>query len=138
MSSPRIWGCERMDNDLLTRTPILIGRRDKVPCAYILASKRDGVLYTGVTADLLSRMEDHIAGRYEGFSKKYGVTTLVYYEMHPEMPAAIQREKRTKEWKRAWKVRLNHDFNPEWLDLYDRVNGFVMESPADRARARTS
>jgi putative endonuclease len=130
-------GWERpMTIEPLIRTPILIGRRDKVPCMYLLASKPNGILYAGVTADLISRMADHVEERFEGFTKTHGIKKLVYYEMHPMMPDAIQREKRIKEWKRAWKVRLIQGFNPEWIDLYDHASGVILDSPADAARER--
>lgn len=111
-------------------------RHRKTPCVYILASKRDGVLYTGVTSDLHDRMSKHINGSFEGFSKKHNVTTLVYYEMHETMPAAITREKRIKDWKRAWKIRLIASFNPEWFDLYDRETSEISDGPADIDRMR--
>jgi putative endonuclease len=108
--------------------------RSKCPCVYILASKPNGVLYTGVTSDLWSRMYDHVTGAFEGFTKKYGVKTLVYYEMHDTMDAAIRREKRIKEWQRAWKVRLINSFNPEWRDMYDFATGEIASGPADDQR----
>ncbi len=108
----------------------------KVPCTYILASKPNGVLYVGVTSDLEGRMFEHVSGVFEGFTKKYGVNRLVYYEMHETMDKAIKREKRVKEWKRAWKVRLICGFNPEWFDLYDTKTGFVLDGPSDVARRR--
>ncbi len=107
-----------------------------MPCVYILASRRDGVLYVGVTSDLEGRMWEHVNEVYAGFTQKYGIKQLVYYEVHENMDDAIIREKRIKEWKRAWKVRLIHSFNPEWRDLYDRETGEIAEGPADRARAR--
>ena len=106
----------------------------KVPCAYILASKRDGVLYVGVTSDLHARIGEHVAGTFGGFTKKYNVKTLVYYEMHLSMDDAIKQEKRVKQWKRAWKARLIYSFNPEWLDLYDRTTGEIAVGPADVQR----
>ena len=84
----------------LTRTPILIGRRDKVPCMYLLASKPNGILYAGVTADLIARMADHVEGRFEGFTKRHGIKMLVYYEIHHTLEAAIAREKLLKRWRR--------------------------------------
>ena len=79
-------------------------------------------------------MAEHVLGTYGGFTKRYKVKQLVYYEMHRCMDDAIKREKRIKEWDRAWKVRLIQDFNPEWLDLYDRETGEVMNGPADIQR----
>jgi putative endonuclease len=109
-------------------------RHEKVPCVYILASARNGVLYVGLTSDLHGRMSDHVLGVFEGFTKKVNVKRHVYYEMHEEMTDAIRREKRMKEWKRAWKVRLINAFNPEWLDLYDRETGEIKSGPADLER----
>ena len=81
-------------------------------------------------------MFEHVSGVFEGFTKKYGVKRLVYYEMHESMDDAIKREKRIKDWKRAWKVRLILGFNPEWLDLYDAKMGLVLDGPSDIARRR--
>lgn len=114
-------------------------RRPKQPSTYILASKPNGILYTGVTSDLSTRMSDHVNGLYEGFTKRYAVKSLVYYEMHVTMDDAIKREKRIKDWKRAWKTRLIQNFNPEWRDLYNRDTGELESGPADveRTRGRT-
>jgi putative endonuclease len=109
----------------------------KNPCVYILASKPDGVLYTGVTSDLHDRMSDHVQGLLEGFTKRYNVKLLVYYEMHDSMAAAIQREKQIKNWKRAWKIRLILGFNPQWSDLFDARSGAIAFSPADLDRERS-
>lgn len=106
----------------------------KVPCIYILASKRNGTLYTGVTSDLANRVNMHKQGLIEGFTKKYGVHMLVYYETHHLMPDAIRREKQIKEWKRLWKIRLIESMNPEWADLFDERTGEVFEGPADVSR----
>ncbi len=92
----------------------------KRPCVYILASAPNGVLYIGVTSDLHQRMAQHEQGLIDGFTKKYGVKQLVYYEFFESMPQAIQREKRLKEWHRAWKVRLILAMNPRWLNLLIR------------------
>ena len=108
----------------------------KDPCVYILASKRNGTLYTGVTSDLYDRIAQHKHGLLDGFTKKYGVTRLVYYEMHDDMPAAIRREKQIKEWKRAWKIRLIEQTNPEWIDLFDEASGTLLDGPADSSRKR--
>lgn len=99
-----------------------------------LASRRNGTLYTGVTSDLHGRVSLHKQDLIEGFTKKYGVHVLVYYEMHDTMEAAIRREKQIKEWKRAWKIRLIESMNPEWLDLFDERTGAVLDGPADVAR----
>ena len=90
----------------------------KQPCVYMMASRRNGTLYVGVTADLIARVSQHRAGTAEGFSKKYGVTSLVWFEFHETMVEAIAREKLIKNWKRAWKIDLIQASNPYWLDLY--------------------
>jgi putative endonuclease len=92
-----------------------------MPCVYILASRRDGTLYVGVTSDLYSRMRSHKEGTFPGFSKRYGVDRLVYFELHPTMHHAIIREKQIKKWYRAWKIALIEAGNPEWLDLSPSV-----------------
>ena len=108
----------------------------KDPCVYILTSKPNGVLYIGVTSDIYCRMAEHKQGLHEGFTKKYGVHRLVYYEMHETMDGAILRETRMKKWKRAWKVRLIHEMNPEWRDLFDDSWGDLADGPADAQRRR--
>lgn len=91
----------------------------KQPCVYMLASQRNGTLYIGVTSDLIKRVWEHKQDFIEGFTKKYGVHDLVWYEQHADMLAAIAREKALKEWKRAWKLELIEKTNPEWKDLYE-------------------
>ena len=91
----------------------------KLPCVYLMASKRNGTLYVGVTSDLVQRIWQHKSDSLEGFTKRYRVHTLVWYEACGTMEAAITREKAIKEWKRAWKIRLIEETNPGWLDLYD-------------------
>jgi len=93
----------------------------KQPVVYILASKRNGTLYVGVTSNLASRIEAHRSGVVDGFTKKYDVKTLVYFELHADMYEAIQREKRIKKWNRAWKVQLIEQANHEWRDLSDQA-----------------
>ena len=88
------------------------------PAVYILASKRNGTLYIGVTSDLVKRIYEHKHDLVEGFTKKYAVHTLVYFEMHEEMKPAIQREKQLKKWERPWKIELIEATNPNWRDLY--------------------
>jgi putative endonuclease len=110
--------------------------KPKDPAMYILASKRDGVLYTGVTSALFDRMITHRNGTFGGFTKRYHVRMLVYYEMHATMDSAILRETRIKKWQRAWKVRLIHEMNPEWMDLFNPELG-VLPGPADDSRMRT-
>jgi putative endonuclease len=90
----------------------------KQPCVYILASKRNGTLYIGVTSDLLGRVWQHRAGTFDGFTRQYGVHQLVYAEFHETMAEAILREKRMKRWRRAWKLELIERDNPGWRDLY--------------------
>ena len=92
---------------------------EKRPAVYILASKRNGTLYTGVTSDLARRVGEHKNGLVEGFSRKYGVHILVYCEFHNDMRSAIAREKQIKKWNRAWKLRLIERENPDWRDLSD-------------------
>ena len=89
----------------------------KQPAVYMLASRRNGTLYVGVTSNLASRIEAHRLGAAEGFTKKYQVKTLVYFELHADMYEAIQREKRIKKWNRAWKIELIERSNPQWRDL---------------------
>jgi putative endonuclease len=84
---------------------------------YIMTSARNGTLYTGVTSALATRVRQHKLGTFEGFSKDYGCKTLVWYEPQPTMPAAIQREKRIKRWRRDWKLALIEAGNPHWRDL---------------------
>ena len=84
---------------------------------YILASRRNGTLYVGVTNDLLRRMYEHRHGLVPGFTKKYGVHILVYYEETPDVKAAIAREKQIKKWNRAWKLEIIESMNPDWNDL---------------------
>ena len=93
----------------------------KPPCVYLLANKRNGTLYVGVTSDLVQRVWQHKNDLVEGFSKRYGVHMLVWYEECGTMEAAISREKANKEWKRAWKIRLIEDRNPEWKDMYNEL-----------------
>lgn len=88
---------------------------------YILASKRNGTLYIGVTSNLVRRVWEHRSDVVDGFTKKYGVHRLVYYEQTESIEAAIQREKRLKKWDRAAKIRLIEGFNPEWRDLYEEL-----------------
>ncbi len=91
----------------------------KQPCVYMLASRRNGTLYVGVTSDLIKRVWEHKNHVVEGFTKRYGVDGLVWYELHETMESAIRREKAIKEWKRAWKLELIEESNPEWTDLYE-------------------
>lgn len=90
----------------------------KRPCVYILASARNGTLYVGVTSDILKRVWEHKNDVAEGFTRRYGVHTLVYAEFHDTMETAIVREKQVKKWNRAWKVRMIEETNPDWRGLY--------------------
>ena len=96
---------------------------DKVFAVYILASGRNGTLYIGVTSNLPKRAWEHREGVADGFSKRYGVKDLVYYELHEDAVAAITREKQLKKWNRLWKLRLIEEKNPGWLDLYEEITG---------------
>jgi putative endonuclease len=91
------------------------------PCVYILANRRNGTLYVGVTSDLARRVSEHKADVIEGFTKRYGLHTLVYAEFHTTMAEAISREKRVKNWRRAWKITLVEQCNPGWRDLSDQI-----------------
>jgi putative endonuclease len=93
----------------------------KQPCVYIVASKRHGTLYAGVTSDLPKRAFEHREGLVEGFSAKYGCKVLVWYEAHETMIAAITREKQIKAGSRAKKLALIETLNPEWEDLYETL-----------------
>ena len=95
----------------------------RTPAVYILASKRNGTLYVGVTGEPLRRVWEHKSGEIEGFTKQYGVKLLVYLEVHPTMSEAILREKQIKKWRRAWKIALIQRDNPKWRDLYDEIAG---------------
>jgi len=88
---------------------------------YILANKRNGTLYLGVTSDLVKRVWQHKNGWVQGFTKKYGVKKLVYYEIHETAENAITREKQLKKWRRAWKLKLIEEQNSQWRDLYDDI-----------------
>jgi putative endonuclease len=90
----------------------------KQPAVYILASKRNGTLYIGVTSNLIKRVWEHKNNLVKGFTKQYDVHQLVWYELHENMESAILREKRIKDWKRSWKLNLIEGMNPEWKDLY--------------------
>ena len=88
---------------------------------YIIASKRNGTLYIGVTSDLLSRVWRHKSNLVKGFTEKYNVHTLVYFEQHANVQSAIEREKQIKKWNRRWKLRLIEKKNPSWKDLYEDI-----------------
>ena len=88
---------------------------------YILASKKNGTLYIGVTSNLRKRIWEHKDNLVKGFTEKYKVHDLVYYEQHQNINEAIKREKQMKEWKRYWKIKTINKFNPEWRDLYNFI-----------------
>jgi putative endonuclease len=91
------------------------------PAVYMLASGRNGTLYTGVTSDLIRRVWEHKHDVVDGFTKTYGVHRLVWYELHETMNAAIGREKAIKNWKRTWKIELIEQSNDDWRDLYATI-----------------
>lgn len=93
----------------------------KNPCVYLLASRRNGTLYVGVTSDIVKRVWEHKNNMVEGFTKHYNVHNLVWYELHDTMESAILREKIIKEWKRKWKLNLIEKENPQWKDLYNNL-----------------
>ena len=86
-----------------------------------MANQMHGTLYIGVTSDLIRRIYEHRMGLVEGFTKKYGIHRLVYFEETPDVHAALQREKNLKHWIRDWKIALIEQHNPEWKDLYDEI-----------------
>lgn len=94
---------------------------DKQPAVYIMASKRNGTLYVGVTSNLKKRIWEHKEGVVDGFSKKHNLKSLVYFELIDEMSEAILREKRIKKWNRKWKLNLIEKINPKWLDLWEGI-----------------
>ncbi|HUX65086.1 GIY-YIG nuclease family protein [Sulfuricella sp.] len=94
---------------------------EKQPCVYLLASRRNGTLYVGVTSDIVKRVWQHKNDQAEGFTKKYTIHNLVYYEFHENMLSAIQREKQIKKWRRNWKIELIEKRNPSWFDLWSEI-----------------
>lgn len=88
---------------------------------YVMASQRNGTLYTGITSDLKKRVWEHKEGVVDGFTKEYEVKMLVYYEVHNDVNEAIKREKRLKRWERDWKLALIEKANPQWRDLYGEI-----------------
>ena len=97
--------------------------REHLYYVYILASRRNGTLYVGVSNDVLRRTWEHKSDLIEGFTKKYGVHLLVWFEEHSDIRDAIDREKQIKGWNRAWKIKLIEKENPGWNDLYERIIG---------------
>ena len=90
---------------------------------YIVASRRNGTLYTGSTDNLIKRINEHREKRRDGFTARYGVAVLVWFEVHESRQAAFQRERQIKEWKRHWKLELIERQNPGWVDLFDTLPG---------------
>jgi putative endonuclease len=88
---------------------------------YILASRRDGAIYVGITSDLVRRVYEHRIKAVPGFTAKYNITRLVWFEIYDDPVAAISREKELKKWKRAWKIQLIEKGNPSWNDLYESI-----------------
>ncbi len=99
--------------------------REHLYFVYMLASRRNGTLYIGVTNDIMRRTWEHKNDLVEGFTKKYGVHILVWYECHEDIHAAIAREKRLKRWNRAWKIKLIEQHNSGWNDIYARLLGEI-------------
>lgn len=94
-------------------------KREQIDYVYIMASGKNGTLYIGVTSDIVTRVSQHKQGTYDGFTKKYKVDKLVYYETHGSIVNAIKKEKQMKKWNREWKIRLIEEKNAEWRDLYE-------------------
>ncbi|MFA5941798.1 MAG: GIY-YIG nuclease family protein [Sinimarinibacterium sp.] len=99
------------------------GKAMKEPFVYILASRRNGTLYIGVTSSLVKRIYEHKNDLADGFTKQYGVHMLVWYEQHDSMESAILREKQLKKWNRGWKLKLVEASNPDWRDLWQDIAG---------------
>ena len=111
-------------------------RTVKQPAVYILASKRNGTLYIGVTSDLVQRIGRHRDDAAQAFTQRYGVHQLVYFELHEEMYEAIVREKQLKKWNRRWKLRLIEKDNPNWTDLSEQIGSSVPKCRALDPRLR--
>jgi len=94
---------------------------NKQPCTYMLASAKNGTLYIGVTSNLVQRIWQHKHEQTEGFTEKYHIHMLVYYEQHGTMEVAITREKQLKKWNREWKINLIEESNPSWQDLWESI-----------------
>ncbi|MBE5073537.1 GIY-YIG nuclease family protein [Erythrobacteraceae bacterium E2-1 Yellow Sea] len=88
---------------------------------YIMSNKREGVLYIGVTSDIAARVLQHRQGKGSSFCRRYGLNMFVHAEEYPDIESAIAREKAMKAWKRAWKIELIEQANPDWADLYERI-----------------
>lgn len=101
---------------------------------YIMASKRNGTIYTGVTSDLQERVRQHRIGETTGFTSKYGCKLLVWYERHDNIVEAISREKELKKYKREWKLKLIEGFNPDWQDFFESC--YYRDNPSEAIRQR--
>jgi putative endonuclease len=104
------------------RGRIVLAGRCAYIAVYILSDGVRGTLYVGVTSDLFRRMYEHREGVFDGYTKKYGISRLVWYEPHEAMSTALQREKSLKRYLRDWKISLVERQNPHWADLYDTLN----------------
>ena len=100
----------------------------KTGYVYMLASGRNGTLYIGVTSDLIKRVWQHRAGEIDGFTARYDVKNLVWFEVHDDIASAIAREKAMKKWYRKWKLELIEKTNPEWRDLFPEISGSPLSS----------
>ena len=96
---------------------------EKAYCVYIMASRRNGTLYLGATSDLVKRVYEHKTGAADGFTKRYQIDVLVWYEQHQSALSMVTRERQLKEWQRAWKIELIEALNPTWRDLYGEILG---------------
>ena len=117
-------GTRRRSNvatDALAHSFRLLFNWSMVAYVYIMSNRRNGIVYVGVTTNLPKRSYEHREGLIDGFTKRYGLKRLVYYEVFDDVRDAIQKEKTMKHWPRAWKVRLIHAVNPDWNDLYDTL-----------------
>jgi putative endonuclease len=101
---------------------MVMDREEKQPATYIVSNRKNGTLYVGVTSALWKRIHDHKNGTFDGFTRKYGLHNLVWYEHHHDMTAAIRREKLLKKWLRQWKLDLIDRFNPTWADLHEVID----------------
>ena len=108
---------------------------DFSPTVYLLASQRNGTLYAGVTSDPPARIYQHRHGLAPGFTRKYGVKLLVWFEQHPTMESAILREKRIKKWNRKWKLELIEATNPDWRDLAEDLGFPPLPSPGRKRKS---
>jgi putative endonuclease len=105
-------------------------REEKLPAVYMMASQRNATIYVGVTSNLYNRVLTHKDDGLAGFTQKYGVKNLVWYEFHETMESAIQRETQIKNWKRDWKIKRIIEFNPLWFDLHEEIDyGLQKYSP---------